>query len=104
MKKILLIFFLTTFFCCEKKSEDKEWIYLFSEENSSNWKAYNGDSLPKKWKITNNVLTFDTEFKLESEYTKGSDIIFSKEEFANFELHIEWKLPKGGKQWYFLPP
>ena len=101
MKKILLIFFLTTLFSCEKKSEDKEWIYLFSEENSSNWKAYNGDSLPKKWKITNNVLTFDTEFKLESEYTKGSDIIFSKEEFANFELHIEWKLPKGGNSGIF---
>ena len=101
MKKILLIFFLTTLFSCEKKSEDKEWIYLFSEENSSNWKAYNGDSLPKKWKITNNVLTFDTEFKLESEYTKGSDIIFSKEEFANFELHIEWKLHKGGNSGIF---
>ena len=101
MKKILLIFFLTTLFRCEKKIEDKEWIYPFSEEYSSNWKAYNGDSLPKKWKITNNTLTFDTEFKLESEYTKGSDIIFSKEEFSNFELHIEWKLPKGGNSGIF---
>ena len=101
MKKILLIFVLTTLFRCEKKTEDKEWIYLFSDEYSSNWKAYNGDSLPKKWKITNNTLTFDTEFKLESEYTKGSDIIFSKEEFANFELHIEWKLPKGGNSGIF---
>ena len=101
MKKILLIFFLTTLFRCEKKIEDKEWIYPFSEEYSSNWKAYNGDSLPKKWKITNNTLTFDTEFKLESEYTKGADIIFSKEEFSNFELHIEWKLPKGGNSGIF---
>ena len=101
MKKILLIFFFTTLFSCEKKSEDKEWIYPFSDENSSNWKAYNGDSLPKKWKITNNLLTFDTEFKLEREYTKGSDIIFSKEEFENFELHIEWKLPKGGNSGIF---
>ena len=101
MKKILLIFFLSTLFSCEKKSENKEWIYPFSDENSSNWKAYNGDSLPKKWKITNNLLTFDTEFKLEKEYTKGSDIIFSKEEFENFELHIEWKLPKGGNSGIF---
>tara|TARA_Y100000768_G_scaffold329201_1_gene267447 strand:+ start:208 stop:915 length:708 start_codon:yes stop_codon:yes gene_type:complete len=101
MKKILLIFFLTTLFSCEKKSENKEWIYPFSDENSSNWKAYNGDSLPKKWIITNNSLTFDTEFKLEREYTKGSDIIFSKEEFENFELHIEWKLPKGGNSGIF---
>ena len=101
MKKILLIFFLTTLFSCEKKSENKEWIYPFSDENSSNWKAYNGDSLPKKWIITNNSLTFDTEFKLEREYTKGTDIIFSKEEFEDFELHIEWKLPKGGNSGIF---
>ena len=101
MKKILLIFFLTTLFSCEEKSENKEWIYPFSDENSSNWKAYNGDSLPKKWIITNNSLTFDTEFKLEREYTKGTDIIFSKEEFENFELHIEWKLPKGGNSGIF---
>ena len=101
MKKILLIFFFTTLFSCEKKSEDNEWIYPFSDEYSSNWKAYNGDSLPKKWKIINNLLTFDTEFKLEREYTKGSDIIFSKEEFENFELHIEWKLPKGGNSGIF---
>ena len=101
MKKILLIFFLSTLFSCEKKSENKEWIYPFSDENSSNWKAYNGDSLPKKWKITNNSLTFDTEFKLEREYTKGSDIIFSKEEFEDFELHVEWKLPKGGNSGIF---
>ena len=101
MKKILLIFFFTTLFSCEKKSEDNEWIYPFSDEYSSNWKAYNGDSLPKKWKIINNLLTFDTEFKLEREYTKGSDIIFSKEEFENFELHIEWRLPKGGNSGIF---
>ena len=101
MKKILLIFFLSTLFSCEKKSDNKEWIYPFSDEYSSNWKAYNGDSLPKKWKITNNLLTFDTEFKLEREYTKGSDIIFSKEEFENFELHIEWRLPKGGNSGIF---
>ena len=101
MKKILLIFFLTVNFSCEKKSEDKEWIYLFSDEYSSNWKAYNGNTLPKKWKITNNTLTFNTELKLESQYTKGTDIIFSKEEFSNFELHIEWKLPKGGNSGIF---
>ncbi len=101
MKKILLIFFLITLFSCEKKSNDKEWIYLFSDENSSNWKAYNGDALPKKWKITNNTLTFDTEFKLESEYTKGTDIIFTDEEFENFVLYLEWKLPKGGNSGIF---
>tara|TARA_B100000941_G_C28336912_1_gene464640 strand:+ start:46 stop:753 length:708 start_codon:yes stop_codon:yes gene_type:complete len=101
MKKILFIFFLTILFKCSKTSENKEWIFLFSDKNSSFWKAYNGDTLPKKWKITNNLLTFDTDFKLESEYTKGSDIVFSKEEFGNFELYLEWKLPKGGNSGIF---
>ena len=101
MKKILLIFSLAILFNCEKKSEDKEWIYLFSDKYSSYWKAYNGDTLPEKWKITNNILTFDTDFKLENEYRKGSDIIFFKEEFENFELYLEWKLPKGGNSGIF---
>ena len=101
MKKILFIFFLTILFKCSKTSENKEWIFLFSDKNSSFWKAYNGDTLPKKWKITNNTLTFDTEFKLESEYTKGTDIIFTGEEFENFVLYLEWKLPKGGNSGIF---
>ncbi len=92
---------MTILFKCSKTSENKEWIFLFSDKNSSFWKAYNGDTLPKKWKITNNLLTFDTDFKLESEYTKGSDIVFSKEEFGNFELYLEWKLPKGGNSGIF---
>ena len=66
----------------------------FSDNYSSYWRSYNGDSLPKKWKISDNLLTFNTDFKLENEYTKGSDIIFSKEEFENFELYLEWKLLK----------
>lgn len=101
MKKLLLIFFLTILFNCHKKSGKKEWIYLFSDNYSSYWRSYNGDSLPKKWKISDNLLTFNTDFKLENEYTKGSDIIFSKEEFENFELYLEWKLPKGGNSGIF---
>ena len=101
MKKKILIFLLTILFSCSKKSDIKEWIYPFSEEYSSYWRAYNGDSLPKKWIIIDNLLTFDTEFKLENEYTKGLDIIFSKEEFRNFELYLEWKLPKGGNSGIF---
>jgi len=101
MKKKILIFLLAILFSCSKKSDSKEWIYPFSDKYSSYWRAYNGDRLPKKWKITDNLLTFDTEFKLENKYTKGSDIIFSKEEFHNFELYLEWKLPKGGNSGIF---
>ena len=85
MKKLLLIFFSTILFSCHKKPENKEWIYLFSDNYSSYWRSYS-DTLPKKWKISDNFLTFNTDFKLENEHTKGSDIIFSKKSLRTEEL------------------
>ena len=41
-------------------------------------------------------LTLSTKLKLEDEFSGGGDIIYYKEEFENFELYVEWKLPKGG--------
>ena len=84
----------------ETKTETKienEWIYLFDGTTTDGWRAFNGDKLPEKWTIIDGMLTFDTEKKLESEYEGGgSNIIYAVEEFDNFELYLEWKLPEGG--------
>ncbi|EPR65687.1 putative secreted glycosyl hydrolase [Cyclobacterium qasimii M12-11B] len=42
---------------------------------------------------------------LEQDYTGGKDIIYGAEEFENFELYLEWKLPKGGNSgiFYHIP-
>ncbi|WOD42205.1 3-keto-disaccharide hydrolase [Hwangdonia lutea] len=110
-KAILALSIALVILACkgEKKSEkleenntvNNEWIYLFDGSSLDGWRAYNGDALPPGWTIKDNVLTFDTELGLEQNYTGGKDIIYAAEEFDNFELHVEWKLPKGGNSGIF---
>jgi hypothetical protein len=84
-----------------KKSND--WIALFDGSSLSGWRAYNGELMPPGWKIIDSVLTFTTEQILEEDYdyTGSRDIIFGAEEFDNFELYVEWKIPEGGNSGIF---
>jgi len=77
------------------------WIHLFDGSTTEGWRAYNGDSLPKKWTIQDGVLTFSTDSKLEEDFQGGGDIIYYLEEFENFHLYLEWKLPEGGNSGVF---
>ena len=97
----------------EKQTEEtSEWISLFDGTSTKGWRAYNGDSLPPGWIAKNGELTFDTKLGLEQDYKGGRDIIYGDEEFENFELYLEWKLPEGGnsgifyhiKEGYDAPP
>lgn len=78
-----------------------EWIYLFDGSNLDGWRAYNEEALPPGWIVKDSVLTFDTKLGLEQNYKGGKDIIYAAEEFDNFELYLEWKLPKGGNSGIF---
>ncbi|PKA97308.1 uncharacterized protein DUF1080 [Flavobacteriaceae bacterium MAR_2009_75] len=112
MKKVITIFCLSIIlFSCktEKKTEVKtetsetestadaeEWIYLFDGSTTEGWRAYNGEDLSPQWVIEDDVLTFDTEKRTEANRKGGNDIIYAAEEFDNFELAWEWKIPEGG--------
>ncbi len=111
---IILILFAILLISCQQKSEKKEsketesqteenseWISLFDGKSTKGWRAYNGDSLPPGWIAKDGELTFDTKLGLEQNYKGGKDIIFGDEEFDNFELYLEWKLPKGGNSGIF---
>ncbi|MFT7435377.1 MAG: hypothetical protein ACI8UX_001171 [Psychromonas sp.] len=89
----------------ETETQEEAWISLFDGSSTDGWRAYNGDALPPGWIIKDGELTFDTELGLEQDYTGGKDIIYGAEEFENFELYLEWKLPKGGNSgiFYHLP-
>lgn len=112
-KFILLLFAILLIACKEnpktneieelEKPDDitSEWISLFDGKTTKGWRAYNGDSLPPGWIARNGELTFDTELGLEQNYKGGKDIIYALEEFDNFELSLEWKLPKGGNSGIF---
>ncbi|MEL6986353.1 MAG: DUF1080 domain-containing protein [Bacteroidota bacterium] len=84
-----------------KEESANEWIYLFDGKTTDGWRGYNGDKMPPGWVVKNGELSFDTELGLEQDYTGGKDIIYAKEEFDNFELYLEWKLPKGGNSGIF---
>lgn len=81
--------------------EKGNWIHLFDGSSTEGWRAFGGESLPAQWTIVDGALTFDTEKKLESEKKGGKDIIYGVEEFDNFELYLEWKLPEGGNSGVF---
>lgn len=81
--------------------ETSDWTYLFDGTTTNGWRAYNGETLPPGWIAKDSVLTFDTELGLEQDYTGGQDIIYSLEEFDNFELYLEWKIPAGGNSGIF---
>ena len=95
---LLCIIILLT--ACNSK-KDSDWIYLFDGETTEGWRAYNGETIPDKWAAVDGHLTFDTELKLEEEWSGGGDIIYHKEQFEYFELYLEWKLPKGGNSGVF---
>jgi hypothetical protein len=89
---------------CQNNTQTAEdWQVLFDGSSTEGWRAYNGDAMPPGWKIIEGVLTFKTEQILESDYDyKGSrDIIYGAEEFDNFELYVEWKIPVGGNSGIF---
>ena len=85
----------------EPKKNQSEWTYLFDGTSLEGWRGYNMNSLPPGWTIKDSVLTFDTELGLEQNYTGGRDIIYGAEEFDNFELYVEWKVPEGANSGIF---
>ncbi|NND10612.1 MAG: DUF1080 domain-containing protein, partial [Flavobacteriaceae bacterium] len=78
-----------------------EWIQLFDGSSTEGWRSYNGETLPPQWVVEDGVLTFDTDIRLEEEFKGGKDIIYAAEEFDNFELYLEWKIPEGGNSGVF---
>lgn len=112
-KLIILSLLITVFGCSktqkpgsgsEKKTQSQvsdEWINLLEGQQLDGWRAYNGDRLPPGWVVKDGVLSFDTKLGMEQDYTGGTDIIYGKEEFDNFELYLEWKLPEGGNSGIF---
>ena len=85
----------------ESNGDGSEWIYLFDGSTTDGWRNFNSDKLSEQWVIKDGALTFDTEMKLEEDRKGGGDIVYVNEEFDNFELYVEWKIPEGGNSGIF---
>jgi len=62
-----------------------------SLNDPSAWRGYKADTIPSRWVFANGVLT----------KTRPVDDIVSKDEFANFELELEWKIGDAGNSGIF---
>src|SRR3989338_4375412 len=62
------------------------WRLLFDGKTTDGWRGYHMDSMPSGWQVVDGALTRVGE---------GSDII-TREQFANFDLALEWKVAPGG--------
>ncbi len=67
------------------------WKLLFDGKSLDQWRGYKKETLPDGWKVQE-----DGSFCR----TGGGDII-TKEQYANFELSLEWKISEGGNSGIF---
>jgi hypothetical protein len=69
---------------------EKGWVSLFNGKDLSGWK--NVGRYKSEWRVENGVLANPVE----------SDNIYTERVFSDFELHVEFKIPKGGNSGVFL--
>ncbi len=72
-----------------QSEKDAGWELLFNGKDLSQWTNFNKTTLGKGWKVE------DDHFTLYPKVEDGGDIV-TKEEYENFELHLEWKISNCG--------
>lgn len=68
-----------------------EWHSLFDGKTMDQWRGYQSPVVPDGWKVENGIIVKNSS---------TGDII-TKDEFANFELELDWKLGPGGNAGIF---
>lgn len=67
------------------------WRTLFDGKTMSEWRGYKTQNVPAGWRVVDGVIVKE----------KGADDIMTRDQFANFELDLDWKLGKGGNSGIF---
>ena len=96
MKKIYILILLV--FTVNSFSQDSDWKYLFDGETLNGWHQYNSDEMIEAWKVENGELVLISK---NDNISRGNDIV-TDESFTDFELSIEWKIPKEGNSGIFF--
>jgi|TARA_B100001741_G_C16464309_1_gene556780 hypothetical protein len=79
-------------------SQNSEWTYLFDGSSMDGWHQYNSDKMSSAWSIEDGELVLDSN---DDNLSRGNDIVTEKS-YTNFELSLEWKVPKGGNSGVFF--
>lgn len=69
----------------------KAWHALVENTTAKSWRGWVSEDLPKGWSVANGTISKNGEV----------DDLVTREEFANFELELEWKLGKAGNSGIF---
>jgi len=67
------------------------WTDLVENSTAKHWRGWEAAELPKGWSVRDGVISKEGEV----------DDLISRDEYANFELELEWKLGKGGNSGIF---
>lgn len=68
------------------------WRLLFDGRTTEGWRGFRMESTPSGWKVVDGALT---------RVGAGGDII-TEDQFANFELRLDWKVAPGGNSGIFF--
>jgi hypothetical protein len=79
-------------------SQDSEWTYLFDGSSLDGWHQYKSEKISEAWYIENDELVLNSR---NDNISRGNDILYEKE-FTDFELSLEWKIPRGGNSGVFF--
>ena len=67
------------------------WHSLLEDSSAKAWRGWESADLPKGWTVKHGVISKDGEV----------DDLVTREQYANFELELEWKLGKAGNSGVF---
>ena len=96
MNKITILIFVLI--SGQAISQESDWKYLFNGSSLEGWHKYKSDKMSDAWYIENGELVLNSN---NDNVSRGNDILYEKE-FSNFELSLEWKIPKGGNSGVFF--
>ncbi len=68
-----------------------EWRPLFDGKTTAGWRGFQAKQMPDGWKVVDGALT---------RVDKAGDIV-TTDEFADFELSLDWKIAKGANSGIF---
>jgi hypothetical protein len=66
------------------------WKLLFDGRSADAWRAYRGKGLPPEWKVAGG------ELQLHDKGGKLATGIVTRDQFADFELSLEWRIARNG--------
>ncbi len=76
-----------------KTVNDAGWRSLFDGKTFNGWRGFHSDKIPAGWVIEDGCIK---KVAAQGELGQAGGDLITVDQFADFELQIEWKLSKGG--------